>query len=79
MKNKTKQLTKSTKNRITALILALLLTATILIPQIHVKAEGTTTESSDISENNGSGGTSAGAGDNLPIDTGGKPTITLTK
>lgn len=79
MKNKTKQLTKSTKNRITALILALLLTATILIPQIHVKAEGTTTESSDISENNGSGGTSAGAGDNLPIDTGGKPTITTNE
>lgn len=60
--------TKATKNRITALILALLLTATVLIPQIPVKAEGTTTESADISENNGSGGTSAGAGDNLPVD-----------
>lgn len=68
--------TKATKNRITALILALLLTATVLIPQIPVKAEGTTVESADISENNGSGGTSAGAGDNLPIDTGDKPTIT---
>ena len=71
MKSTTKQPTtrKATKNRITALLLALLLVSTILSPQIPVKAQDTTIESADISENNSSGGTSAGAGDKLPTDT----------
>lgn len=72
------QPTKITKNRIIALILALILTATILSPQIPVKAQETTVENADISENNSSGGTSAGAGDKLPVDNSNNATINFS-
>ncbi len=60
------QPTKITKNRITALLLALLLVTTVLSPIIPVKAQETTSESARTTQNNG--GTSAGAGDKLPVD-----------
>ena len=48
------QPTKITKNRITALLLALLLVTTVLSPTIPVKAQETTAESADITQNNSS-------------------------
>ncbi len=48
------QPTKITKNRITALLLALLLVTTVLSPPLPVKAQETTAESADITQNNSS-------------------------
>lgn len=70
--------TKITKNRITALILAFLLALTVLSPTLPVKAQDTTTDGAETTQNNG--GTSAGAGDKLPTDTtdGNTQTPTIT-
>lgn len=68
--------TKITKNRITALILAILLSLTILSPTLPVIAQETTTDGAGTTQNNG--GTSAGAGDKLPTDTTGDNTDTPT-
>lgn len=73
MKNKTKQNnkqpTKITKNRIIALLLALLLVTTVLSPIIPVKAQETTAEITEIGENN--------YNDTPTIETNGDGTRTL--
>ncbi len=50
------QPTKITKNRITALLLALLLVTMVLSPTIPVKAQETTADGADMTENNAEGG-----------------------
>lgn len=78
MKNKTKQNnkqpTKITKNRIIALLLALLLVTTVLSPIIPVKAQETTVDGVDMTENNAEGGGhQTGAGGDGETS-GGRPT-----
>ncbi len=63
------QPTKITKNRITALVLALLLATTVLSPIIPVKAQETTAEITEIGENN--------YNDTPTIETNGDGTRTL--
>ncbi len=52
------QPTKITKNRITALLLALLLVTTVLSPIIPVKAQDTAIQGADMTESNGNGNSS---------------------